>query len=304
MPTAKSAAPTQPTPHAHISRHDLRRSRWRKLAVAGLGLVAGLTISLPVQTILAPDVSANAGPACPGYASTTNPPDYIRVLRHKSGRVDKVPFKRYVLVVLGREWPGYLPQQAINAGAVAVKQYAWYHAVMGGRMTRSGQCFDVTDGTGDQLYTPNRTRIRPDHYVALNATWGVRLAKSGSLFMTGYRTGEPRACGSDATGWKLYARSATRCAYRGDGFVEILHIYYGPVSVFSGSGNGSSTADSAAETIQFTVPTTQDTSATTLAPVTADAGATGGVSNNSVPVDEDVPAPAAAPIGERAFTAA
>lgn len=266
--------------------------------MAGLGLLVGLAILLPAQTILAPDVAANAGPACPGYGSTTRPPDYIRVLRHKSGRVDKVSFKRYVLVVLGREWPGYLPQQAINAGAVAVKQYAWYHAVMGGRMTRSGQCFDVTDGTGDQLYTPNRTRIRADHYVALNATWGVHLAKSGSLFMTGYRTGEPRACGSDATGWKLYARSATRCAYRGDGFVQILHIYYGPVSVLNGSGSGddSTRADSAAEMGPLTTVT-----ATSVA---ADAGVTGGVSNDLAQIDAEVPAPVVAPIGERAFTAA
>jgi len=137
VPTAKSAAPTQPTPRAHISRHQPRRLRWRRLAIAGLGLVAGLTISLPAQTILAPDVSANAGPACPGYSSTTNPPDYIRVLRHRTGRVDKVPFKRYVLVVLGREWPGYLPQQAINAGAVAVKQYAWFHALGNGQQASS-----------------------------------------------------------------------------------------------------------------------------------------------------------------------
>jgi len=301
VPTAKSAAPTQPTPRAHISRHQPRRLRWRRLAIAGLGLVAGLTISLPAQTILAPDVSANAGPTCPGYSSTTTPPDYIRVLRHRTGRVDKVPFKRYVLVVLGREWPGYLPQQAINAGAVAVKQYAWYHAFMGGRMTRSGQCFDVTDGTGDQLYTPNRTRIRPDHYTALNATWGVRLAKSGSLFMTGYRTGVPRACGSDATGWKLYARSATRCAYRGDGFVQILHIYYGPVSVLNASGASMATSDTAAETIPFTTPTTEDTTATTAAPVTADAGATGGVGDTTV---TPAPVPATAPIGERPFTTA
>jgi hypothetical protein len=247
---------------------------------------------LPAQTILAPDVAASASQACPGYTSTTNPPDYIRVLRHRTGRIDRVPFKRYVLVVLGREWPGYLPQQAINAGAVAVKQYAWYHAVLGGRATRSGQCFDVTDGTGDQLYTPNRTRIRQDHYTALAATWGTRLDKSGSLFMTGYRTGVPGACGSDATGWKLYARSATRCAYRGDGFAQILQIYYGPVAVVNGVSSGGGTATVAPQSEPIPFSTLQINTISSDAPATATAGEAGGVGNDAVQ------------IGERPFTTA
>ena len=46
--------------------------------------------------------------------------------------------------------------------------------------------------------------------------------------MTGYRRGNKGACGSDATGWKLFARSATRCANQGEDYREILRIYYGP----------------------------------------------------------------------------
>jgi hypothetical protein len=298
VPTAKSAAPNQPTPRANLSVPSPRPSRLRRLSVAGFGLLASLAMVLPAQTLMASDVAASASPGCPGWASTSQPPDYIRVYRHKSGRVDKVPFKRYVLVVLGREWPGYLPQQVINAGAVAVKQYGWYHTLGNGRMTRNGQCFDVTDGTGDQLYTPNRTRIRQDHYTAINATWGIHLNKSGSLFMTGYRTGVPRPCGSDATGWKLYARSATRCAYRGDGFEQILRIYYGPVSVINSAGSGGGTATVAAqsETIPFTAPDSTTAGATET--VNATAGTTGGVGDEPT----GSAAPAETPIGERAFT--
>jgi hypothetical protein len=153
-----------------------------------------------------------------------------------------VPFKKYVITVMGKEWPGYLPHSVIEAGAVAVKQFAWYHALGRGRVSRSGQCFDVTDGIGDQLYKPNRSRIRSDHYSAVDATWGVRLLKHGSLFMTGYRTGNKGACGHDATGWKLYARSATRCAGRGMGYLQILRIYYGPgLTIVNGGGAGGGT---------------------------------------------------------------
>jgi hypothetical protein len=276
----------------------------RRLHVYGIGLLASLTMAMPAQTFLAPVAAANAGAACPGYGSTTVPPAYIRVLRHKTGRVDRVPIKQYVLVVLGREWPSYLPQQAINAGAVAVKQYAWYHALLGGRMTRSGQCFDVTDGTGDQLYTPSRSRVNQDHYTAINETWGVRLTKSGSLFMTGYRTGAPGSCGSDATGWKLYARSATRCAYRGDGYLQILRIYYGPVSVVGDAGTASATADTSGSAAEKSpVSTAPPPTTTTTDSITADAGTTGGVGDDVSPaVPVVVPPPAVGPIGEIAFT--
>ena len=130
----------------------------------------------------------------------------------------------------------------IEAGAVAVKQYAWFHAMAGSgqRITRDGRCYDVRDGTGDQLYKPNKSRIRADHYTALDATWSVSLRKSGNFFMTGYRRGNKANCGRDATGWKLFARSATRCAARGDSWREILRIYYGPGLAFVGdSGPGS-----------------------------------------------------------------
>lgn len=325
MPTAKSAASDQPntttSPTRALPRLP-RIARFPRLTQLGLATLLGVTALLPVQLLNAPLVAASASPSCPGWNSTTRPPDYIRVLRRQSGQVDRVPFKKYVLTVLGKEWPGYLPQAVIQAGAVAVKQYAWYHALGNGRVSSHGQCFDVTDGTGDQLYKPGKARIRQDHYTALDATWGVRLMKQGSLFMTGYRTGNKGTCGHDATGWKLFARSATRCADRGDGFLTILRIYYGPVAVVSGGGNGNSPADgSSFQTINFDAPATPDSSASAdssasttdsriyaTAPETTPAGATdtaeggaaagqtGGV--GAVLPDapaEDVPPPAAAP---------
>lgn len=322
MPTAKSAETSQP------NTHTTHPSRLRRIVLTTVGVIVGLSVLLPAEALVAAPVFAGASPNCPGWNSTTRPPDYIRVLRRQSGRVERVPFKKYVLTVLGKEWPGYLPQQVINAGAVAVKQYAWYHALGNGRVSRRGQCFDVTDGVGDQLYKPGKARIRQDHYTALAATWGVRLIKNGSLFMTGYRTGSKGACGYDATGWKLYARSATRCAYRGDGYQQILRIYYGPVSV-SGTSNSSASADQSAFTVDqaeqptdSTQPadtagsadkTAQPVDQATTTEAAACTGATGGVGVedatlpvlpggagpvDTVPVNEDLP------IGQIAFSAA
>jgi hypothetical protein len=232
VPTANSADSGQP--FNQWSDNPLRAAGSprgnRRIALAGLGLLLGASLALPMGTVLAPaaDAAANPRSKCSTWTRTDRPPDYIRVLRRKSGRIERVPFRKYVVTVMGKEWPSYLPQQVVEAGAVAVKQYGWYHAMGRARITRDGRCFDVRDGTGDQLYKPGKARVRPDHYAALDKTWNVRLIKNGKLFMTGYRRGGKAGCGRDKTGWKLYAMSAKRCAWAGYDFKQILRKYYSP----------------------------------------------------------------------------
>ena len=222
MPSSNSSVESQPTrPMSAYVR------RIRNTIVAA---VIGVAVLLPAGLLAAPGPAAASSPGrdCSRWTSTTRPPDYIRVFRNRSGRIERVPFRRYVITVLGKEWPSYLPQAVVEAGAVAVKQYAWFHALRGPRHTRNGRCFDVRDGTSDQLYKPQRARVRSDHYRAVDKTWDVSLFKNGTMFMTGYRRGDKRRCGRDATGWKLFARSASRCANSGKSYLRILRIYYGP----------------------------------------------------------------------------
>jgi len=199
-----------------------------------LAVLVALPIAASFSAAAPQSAAGRAGPSCSSHASLTHPPDSIRVLRRQSGRIETVNFRKYVVTVMGKEWPSYLPQAVVEAGAVAVKQYAWYHTVYTSRSS-DGRCFDVRDGTSDQLYKPNRSRIRPDHYRALDATWNVSLRKSGRFFMTGYRRGDKVRCGRDATGYKLFARSATQCAYNGHGWQQLLRTYYGPGLEFVGS---------------------------------------------------------------------
>jgi hypothetical protein len=206
--------------------------------------IAALALTVPIAATLlvaqAPVVAASAG-SCSSHVSLTRPPDSIRVLRVRSGRIVVVPFKKYVVTVMGKEWPSYLPQAVVEAGAVAVKQYAWYHMVYSSR-AHGGRCFDVRDSTGDQLYRPQRARVRPDHYRAVDATWGTTLRKDGRFIMTGYRRGEKARCGRDAFGYKLYALSAVQCARLGKSWREILRIYYGPRLTLVGGGGSSASA--------------------------------------------------------------
>lgn len=224
MPTANSAVGVQP-----IIRTSAIARRLRQTVIAA---TLGAAVLLPAGLLAAPGVAAHVpsdgGRDCSRWTSTTKPPDYIRVYRHRSGRIQRVPFRRYVVTVLGKEWPSYLPQALVEAGAVAVKQYAWYHVLHGPRHTRDGRCYDVKDGTSDQLYRPRRARVHADHYNAADATWNVSLLRKGKLLMTGYRRGHNGRCGRDANGWKLYARTGARCAHRGKNYLQILRIYYGP----------------------------------------------------------------------------
>jgi hypothetical protein len=109
---------------------------------------------------------------------------------------------------------------------VAVKQYAWYHALRWRGGSYRGQCFDVRDTTTDQIYKAKPASTIPTAvWAAVGKTWTWRLYRAGTLPMTGYRTGSPRPCASDG-GYRLYAKSATRCAVRGWSAGQILRVYY------------------------------------------------------------------------------
>lgn len=64
--------------------------------------------------------------------------------------------------------------------------------------------------------------------------------------MTGYRRGDKVKCGRDATGYKLYARSAVKCARRGMNWREILRKYYSPYLDMVENGRSSSASSAGA----------------------------------------------------------
>jgi hypothetical protein len=234
VPTATSAASTRPT---DSDRPKTGKNRLGLITTSALALATALTIGF--GSAEAPTVAASASRDCSSHASYTRAPRSIRVLRVHSGRIQTVPFRKYIVTVMGKEWPSYLPQPVVEAGAVAVKQYAWYHAIFSSR-SHKGRCYDVKDSTGDQLYKPQKSRVSGDHYRALDKTWNVTLRKDGRFFMTGYRRGAKVRCGKDKTGYKLYARSAIQCARKGYGYQQILRTYYGPRLSLVGAGGQSS----------------------------------------------------------------
>jgi hypothetical protein len=245
VPTASPAVHAQPNIDNATTENDYRRRGLGARATRLTAVALAIPLAASFVAISAVPAAGHASPRdCSRWTSLTNPPPSIRVLRRKSNRVEVVDFKKYVITVMGKEWPSYLPLPVVAAGAVAVKQYAWYHTIYTSRAS-DGRCFDVKDGTGDQLYKPNRARVRPDHHKAIDMTWGVTLRKQGRFLMTGYRRGGKARCGRDATGYKLFAKSATRCAEKGWSWQQILRTYYGPGVDLVGSGAGGGTEEAA-----------------------------------------------------------
>jgi hypothetical protein len=188
--------------------------------------------------------------ACTGWSSTTTPPPTIRILRTGTGVVETVDFKTYVKVVMPAEWPSTWSQEVFRAGAVAIKQYAWYYTMHYRGGTGTGGCYDVRDDSNDQIYSPTRTQYA-NQIQAVESTWSESITRGGAFVFTGYRPGTNVACGSDAHtlgGNYLMQHSALNCATDGKTGEQILEIYYGPGLVIQGAPTppGAPTAVSAA----------------------------------------------------------
>lgn len=169
---------------------------------------------------------ASAAPdQCTKWSSTTTPPTSIKVYRVSEGKVDTVDFKDYVMRVTSREWN--VKQGALRqAGAVAVKQYAWYHVLHYRGGMYNGKCFDVKDTTADQLYASKAISGLPRAVKrAVNNTWTWSVHRDGKLPMTGYRLGADVRCAANA-GYRLYVRSARKCANNGWSAERILSVYF------------------------------------------------------------------------------
>jgi hypothetical protein len=207
------------------ARPLLRADRLRRVTAAALSML--IVLGIAPLAILPPAVSAAE---CTGWNSRTTPPETIRVLRTRgpaAGRVQTVNFKTYVQVVFPAELGPQHPREMIRAQAVAIKQYAWYHAMNWRGRSAAGGCYDVVDSTNDQVYSPETRRPAAAHIAAVEATWSWAMHRGGRLFASGYRAGSAVGCGADAGRGVMMQASASRCAREGKSATEILRIYYG-----------------------------------------------------------------------------
>lgn len=233
----------------------------RGLVAVMSSLLVVIASAMPVSAVVAPAepevaLTFAAKPKrCTDWASLMSPPQTIRVLRTAAtspaaevvDTVQTVDFYEYVATVMAAEWPEKYPLETIKAGAVATKQFAWYHIkyYRGGTKWKDGvqQCYDVVDSTTDQWYrpevfgpaTPNWPAEGSKIRAAMDETWDQSLRKyryrtsSSRFFLTGYRAGSGAvACGADAGGFKLFHNSTKKCGSIGLKYREILRTYLKP----------------------------------------------------------------------------
>ncbi len=178
--------------------------------------------------------------SCTGYSSQTTPPSTIRVLVRTSSTaatIQTVDFRTYVNNVLPNEWLASWDEEALEAGAVAVKSYAWYWVThFGGYVGTQTNCFDVTDDTSFQVYRANSATARTTTAVA--ASWPVALRRSGKIVQASYLAylnSPSEGCGAYANGNQLSQWGTQACseASTGNKYNVILGKYYSGVALAS-----------------------------------------------------------------------
>ncbi len=178
--------------------------------------------------------------SCTGYSSQTTPPTTIRVLVRTSSTaatIQTVDFQTYVNNVLPNEWLPSWDEEALKAGAVAVKSYAWYWVThFGGYVGSETDCFDVTDDTSFQVYRADSASTRTSTAVA--ASWPVALRRDGKIVQASYLAyldSSSETCGASTNGNQLsqYGTQACAEASTGNKYNVILGKYYSAASLAS-----------------------------------------------------------------------
>jgi peptidoglycan hydrolase-like amidase len=191
-------------------------------------LAAGAFVLLGALLLGGPVPSARAA-SCSGWSSHLVPPTTIRVLRTETGEVDEVRFRRYTKNVLSREWISSWTRKSLRAGALIVRNYAWYQVLnWRGGANSDGECYDVRDDVRDQVYDPDRPVYRKVS-DAVDSIWDRLLLKRGAIFPTYYNAGTPgEDCGENADGRKAYQWGTQSCGLEGMTASRILKTYYYP----------------------------------------------------------------------------
>ena len=178
--------------------------------------------------------------SCQGYTSQTTPPPSIKVLVRTSATtatITPVNFETYVENVLPNEWPASWDGDALKAGAVAVKSYAWYWVThYGGYVGKPSPttCFDVTDDTSFQVYRAGSATARTN--AAVQESWPVVARVNGQVLQTGYNgylKSPTETCGTNATGYTLSQWGSQNCVEENTGnkYNVILQDYYSGVQL-------------------------------------------------------------------------
>jgi hypothetical protein len=163
------------------------------------------------------------------HSSTSPLPSFIRVRvagypyhcdTTRTYTVETIDFRQYAKHVLPNEWNYTWPADSLQAGAMAVKMYAWYWIALGGKWKDA----DVWDSTCDQVYNPNFEYVSTN--LAVDLTWNWVLSRSQLLMPTFYRSLFSQCEDSGLTGDCMGQVESKDMALEGTKWDEILLFFY------------------------------------------------------------------------------
>lgn len=139
--------------------------------------------------------------------------------------VQTVGFEEYCKDVLPNEWYPTWSPEALKAGAIAVKMFAWYHTLH--PVTQSGFTYDVDNTTNFQQFKYLSGQTVTDQ--AVQDTWNYVYAPStGEIKELSYRAGFPNRENRGFIGTNIMAQWGSE--YFGQIakmlFPNILNLYY------------------------------------------------------------------------------
>jgi hypothetical protein len=145
--------------------------------------------------------------------------------------VEEIAFRDYVKHVLPNEWIASWEPAALQAGAMAVKHFAWYKIITQVRHAETGA--DVLDNTCDQYYAPDTNYDTTD--AAVDATWNYIMHREGRVFPVFYRNTRERCevTGADPC---MPQWGTQEDAQAGDTWQQIVQRYYAPDVIFQNGG--------------------------------------------------------------------
>lgn len=195
-----------------------RSSRWFSVLVLTI-LAFSTVIPAAAAPFNAPTQAPLSYPATIRVGRTFNKACVAPPVVH---RVDVVPFNQYVKDVLPNEWIASWNNASLDAGAVAVAQFAYQTAFVQKKWSSRGYNFDVVDSTCDQVYVPGSSHPRTN--AAVDRVWGLKMVRNGRMFTPYYRA---YACPGDC----MSQWGSQKLARQGYSAGQILSYYYGPVSL-------------------------------------------------------------------------
>jgi hypothetical protein len=175
--------------------------------------------------------------SCNGYYSNATPPSNI-IIYHNNPYANPPPdyqihnrnFKTYVKEVLANEIPSAWKIEALQANAMAVRNFAWWWVNNGPGGSVGGQCYDVDSSTNFQAWDDEIVFSRQSE--AVDSIWHAgRMTRGNIVDQSNYKSGSSSDdCGEfnggSPPGYDMSQYGTQACALDGMQWPGIIRQYY------------------------------------------------------------------------------